>query len=283
MKKKSWVSLRSMSVLVSLLASLVISLVICLILSFAGGVITPTISNAQNTACLHHFAEQKAPVITKPALQTKTLGLCFEAFAVLHSAVSHTPLWSAEYLTRESLRAAREVRREDNFHPEPSLPHEDQAQLSDYAHSGFDRGHMSPAADMPTVQAQLESFSLANIVPQNRKNNQLLWAAIEGSTRHLVQQRGELYVVTGPLFEGDKINRINNRVFIPTHIYKAVYDPQAKEAAAWLAPNAEGNEYQVMSVAELENRLHINLFPGIPEAVKLRAMTLPEPRIRQRQ
>ncbi len=278
MKKNSWVSLRSISVIVSLLASLVISL----ILSFAGGVITPTVSNAQNTTCLHHFAEQKAPLITKPALQTKTLGLCFEAFAVLHSGVSRTPLWSAEHITRESLRAAREVRRVDQFHAEVSLPQEDQAQLSDYAHSGFDRGHMSPAADMPTLQAQLESFSLANIVPQNRQNNQLLWAAIESATRHIVQQRGELYVVTGPLFEGEKINRINNRVFIPTHIFKAVYDPQTKEAAAWLAPNEEGNNYQVMSVAELEKRLHINLFPAVPESVKLRAMDLPEPRIRQR-
>jgi endonuclease G len=278
MKKNSWVSLRSLSVMVSLLASLVISL----ILSFAGGVITPTVSNAQNTACLHHFAEQKAPLITKPALQTKTLGLCFEAFAVLHSGVSRTPLWSAEHLTRESLRAAREVRRDDQFHAEVSLPQEDQAQLSDYAHSGFDRGHMSPAADMPTVQAQIESFSLANIVPQNRQNNQLLWAAIESATRHIVQQRGELYVITGPLFEGEQINRINNRVFIPTHIFKAVYDPQAKEAAAWLAPNVEGNAYQVMSVAELEKRLHINLFPAIPDSVKSRTMKLPEPRIRSK-
>ncbi len=278
MKKNSWVSLRSLSVMVSLLASLVISL----ILSFAGGVITPTVSNAQNTACLHHFAEQKAPLITKPALQTKTLGLCFEAFAVLHSGVSRTPLWSAEHLTRESLRAAREVRRDDQFHAEVSLPQEDQAQLSDYAHSGFDRGHMSPAADMPSVQAQSESFSLANIIPQNRQNNQSLWAAIEGATRHVVQQRGELYVVTGPLFEGEKINRLNNRVFIPTHVFKAVYDPQAKEAAAWLAPNVEGNAYQVMSVAELEKRLNINLFPALPDSVKSHTMELPEPRIRSR-
>ena len=276
MKKISGVSLRSASVIVSLLASLIISLIV----SFAGGVISPTISNAQNTACLHHFAEQKAPIITKPALQIKTLGLCFEAFAVLHSGVSRTPLWSAEYITRASLRAAREVQREDNFHAEASLPQEDQAQLSDYAHSGFDRGHMSPAADMPTVQAQIESFSLANIVPQNRQNNQLLWAAIESATRHIVQQRGELYVITGPLFEGEQINRINNRVFIPTHIFKAVYDPQAKEAAAWLAPNVEGNAYQVMSVAELEKRLNINLFPAIPDSVKSRTMELPEPRIR---
>jgi endonuclease G len=278
MKKIYGVSLRSASVIVSLLASLIISLIV----SFAGGVISPTISNAQNTACLHHFAEQKAPIITKPALQTKTLGLCFEAFAVLHSGVSRTPLWSAEYLTRASLRAAREVQREDNFHAEASLPQEDQAQLSDYAHSGFDRGHMSPAADMPTVQAKIESFSLANIVPQNRKNNQLLWAAIESATRHIVQQRGELYVITGPLFEGEQINRINDRVFIPTHIFKAVYDPQAKEAAAWLAPNVEGNAYQVMSVAELEKRLHINLFPALPDSVKSRTMELPEPRIRSR-
>jgi len=238
---------------------------------------------AQTTACLEHFANKAAPEFTRPALQKKTIGLCFEAFALMHSGVSRTPLWVAEKLTRESLIRARNVQREDNFHAEETLPPEDRAELHDYARSGFDRGHMAPAADMPSLTAQHESFSLANIVPQQRQNNQILWAAIEGATRHMTNLRGELYVMTGPIFEGEKIERINGRVFIPTHIYKAVYDPAKKEGAAWISPNTAENIYEVVSIAELEKRININLFPGIPADAKDKIASLPEPRMRKRQ
>ncbi len=238
---------------------------------------------AQTTACLEHFANKAAPEFTRPALQKKTIGLCFEAFALMHSGVSRTPLWVAEKLTRESLIRARSVQREDNFHAEETLPPEDRAELHDYARSGFDRGHMAPAADMPSLTAQHESFSLANIVPQQRQNNQILWAAIEGATRHMTNLRGELYVMTGPIFEGEKIERINGRVFIPTHIYKAVYDPAKKEGAAWISPNTAENIYEVVSIAELEKRININLFPGIPADAKDKIVSLPEPRMRKRQ
>ncbi len=238
---------------------------------------------AQTTACLEHFANKAAPEFTRPALQKKTIGLCFEAFALMHSGVSRTPLWVAEKLTRESLIRARSVQREDNFHAEETLPPEDRAELHDYARSGFDRGHMAPAADMPSLTAQHESFSLANIVPQQRQNNQILWAAIEGATRHMTNLRGELYVMTGPIFEGEKIERINGRVFIPTHIYKAVYDPAKKEGAAWISPNTAENIYEVISSAELEKRININLFPGIPADAKDKIASLPEPRMRKRQ
>jgi len=247
----------------------------CFALFFIGSV------SAQTTDCLVHFADNTAPTLTRPALQTNTVGLCFEAFAVMHSGVSRTPLWSAEYLTRESLERARAVKRRNSFHPEETLPPHDRALLADYARSGFDRGHMAPAANMPSLTAQNESFSLANIVPQDRNNNQQLWAAIESATRYLTGQRGALYVVTGPIFEGDKIERLNGRVFVPTHIFKAVYDPQRKDAAAWVAPNKAGTAYEVVSLAALEKRIQMNLFPSVPSTVKENIAPLPEPKIRK--
>ncbi|MEY3979762.1 MAG: hypothetical protein RLZZ375_1191 [Pseudomonadota bacterium] len=239
-------------------------------------------AHAQPPSCERHFFQKTAPEITRKSLQSNTVALCFEAFAVLHSGVSRTPLWSAEYLTRDSLKAAREIPRADSFHAEPALPPGQGAELADYVRSGFDRGHMAPAADMPTTQAQHESFSLANVVPQNRKNNQILWSAIEGATRHLTNLRGELYVITGPVFEGEKLDRINGRVLVPTHVFKAVLDPATLEAAAWLAPNNDSGEYQVTSIDSLERRIGFKLFPKLPESAKQRAMELPEPRIRHR-
>ncbi len=237
---------------------------------------------AQTTSCLPHFHEKAPPALTRPALQASTVGLCYEAFAVMYSGVSRTPLWSAEHLKRDSLERAKEVKREDSFHAEEALPDSYRAQLYDYARSGFDRGHMRPAADMPSKVAQHESFSLANIVPQNRHNNQVLWSAIEGATRHLTNMRGEIYVVTGPIFEGDKVERLNGRVFIPTHVFKAVLDPATQEAAAWIAPNADGDVYDVVSIAELEKRAKIDVFPKLPASAKERVMNLPSPRIRGR-
>jgi endonuclease G len=239
-------------------------------------------AHAQPPSCDRHFFQKTAPEITRKSLQSNTVALCFEAFAVLHSGVSRTPLWSAEYLTRDSLKAARDIPRADSFHAEPALPPGQGAELADYVRSGFDRGHMAPAADMPTTQAQHESFSLANVVPQNRKNNQILWSAIEGATRHLTNLRGELYVITGPVFEGEKVDRINSRVLVPTHVFKAVLDPATLEAAAWLAPNNDSGEYQVTSIDSLERRIGFKLFPKLPESAKQRAMELPEPRIRHR-
>ncbi len=240
------------------------------------------LAQAQTTGCDKHFLQKATPEFTRKALQASSVGLCFEAFAVMHSGVSKTPLWSAQHLTRDSLQAAKAVKREDSFHAEDTLPPKHGAELADYARSGYDRGHMAPAADMPTKQAQHESFSLANVVPQNRRNNQILWSAIEGATRHLANMRGELYVVTGPLFEGGKIERLNGRVFIPTHVFKAVVDPARGEGAAWLAPNDDSGDYQVVAIAELEKRAGINLFPKLPEAAKQKAIELPEPRIRGR-
>jgi len=120
------------------------------------------------------------------------------------------------------------------------------------------------------------------VVPQNRRNNQVLWSAIEGATRHLANQRGELYVLTGPIFEGDQIKRINGRVFVPTHVFKAVVDPATNEGAAWLAPNDDSGDYQAIPIAELEQKTGINLFPKLPDAAKQKAMTLPQPKLRTR-
>ncbi len=162
------------------------------------------------------------------------------SFAVSASAVTRGALWSAERLTRASVEAARRPPPENRFHPDARLPPEGRAELSDYARSGFDRGHMAPSGDMPTGAAQEQSFSLANMVPQAPALNRGPWERIESAMRRLARRRGELYVVTGPAFTGTRIDTIgDNRVLVPTATWKAIYDPRAQAAGAYLCSNTD--------------------------------------------
>ena len=186
---------------------------------------------AAATQCPQHFASGVAPTITNPKLQARTQEVCFEAFAVLHSGISRTPLYSAEHLTGLNLQEARQLSRKDSFHAESALPAQDRAELEDYARSGYDRGHMSPNADFANRSAQAQSFSLANMVPQVHANNAGIWAGIEGATRQLAMDEGEVYVVSGPAFIGNDLQRIGN-VLVPTHIRKMLYSPKQQRAGA---------------------------------------------------
>jgi endonuclease G, mitochondrial len=232
--------------------------------------------------CNDHFAGGAAPVITSESLAKKTVQLCYEEFAVAHSGVSRTPLWSAEHLTTEQVHAARGLKRKNAFHAEDKLPEADRAELADYVRSGYDRGHLAPNGDMDSETAQQESFSLANIIPQHPKNNQRIWAAIEEAVRDYTEAEGQVYIVTGPIFEGEALKRLNGRVLVPTSVYKAIYDPGKNLSGAYVTPNAPGDTYETLSIAELEARIKINVFPNLAPEVKATPMELPKPFIRSR-
>jgi endonuclease G len=208
--------------------------------------------------------------------------LCYDAFAVGHSAATHTPLWSAEHLTAGEVDAARTLERRDRFHAEAQLPRSERAELADYVHSGFDRGHMTPSGDMPTPTAQAQSFTLANMAPQAPALNRGLWEEIEVATRNLALEDGDLYIVTGPIFADDE-GFLNGRVRVPSAVFKAIYDPQRREAGAYVAENAASADYRVVSIVQLQTLIGVDVFPLLPRSIKARAMALPAPQRRERE
>jgi endonuclease G len=232
---------------------------------------------AAPTACPELFWHGEAPDLTNPKLAKDTRALCFTAFAVLHSGVTRTPLWSAEHLTRERVQAAEQLERKNAFHAEPKLPKQERAELADYERTGFDRGHMAPAGDMPSPAAQHESFSLANIAPQTPELNRGLWEGIEAAVRELAREDGELYVATGPIFAGERLPALHGRVLVPSATYKAVYAPRRGQAGAYVAENTADPGWRVVSLGELARRSGIDPFPGLPEAVKAASLALPAP------
>lgn len=227
-------------------------------------------------SCPNHFANGQAPALLNPRLRPGSRALCFIAFAVLHSAATRTPLYSAEHLTAERVADARGLPRDSEFHPEPQLPENERAELDDYARSGFDRGHMSPSGDMPNAEAQGESFSLANMVPQAPQLNRGTWERIERAVRGLARRTGDIYVVTGPVFRGAELQKVGN-VIVPSHVFKAVLDPARGQAAAYVAKNVDASPWAVVSMSQLADLTGLDVFPTLSDAAKRTPMRLPAP------
>ena len=236
-----------------------------------------------SAACIAQNFYQQAPEILNVRLQKRAVPLCTSAFALLHSGVARTSLYAAEMLTPARIAQARTLPREGEFVEETSLPYGHASTLRSYYGSGYDRGHLAPNGDMPDKTAQAASFSLANIIPQDQVLNRNLWAWIEHAVRNdAVRGQGATYVITGPSYQtapGQQLMRIGgvSGVLVPTAVYKAVYRPGYGGYAYW-APNNRSGTYEVLSLAQLQTRIGLNLFPSVPAPEQQRLAQAPVPR-----
>ena len=189
--------------------------------------------------------------------------LCYEAFAILHSGTTKTPVFVAERLTREGIGSANE-KRTNKFFADARLPRSERAELSDYKGSGYARGHMAPAGDMSSPAAMAQSFSLANMVPQNSTQNSGAWAKIEQDTRrYVLRAKGNVFVITGPVFGPESQTVGANRVRVPTHLFKLVYDENTGKAwAHWQSNSEDARAGRPISYGELTQRIGMELLPG---------------------
>lgn len=206
---------------------------------------------AAETNCPEHFVGGKAPDLLSPKLSVMAREVCYKGYAVLHSGVTRTPVYAAEHLTRERLLQAKGLKRKNNFHPDENIPKSERAELKHYANSGYDRGHMAPSANMSDELSQYESFSLANMVPQNPNNNRGVWAQIETEVRLMALELGALYVISGPLFD-DEPTIINAKVSIPAKLFKIVFNEQGSFVRGYLVTNTTEADSQFFSQQQIE-------------------------------
>lgn len=199
--------------------------------------------------------------------------LCRTGFALSHDEARKAPLWVAQRMTPE--RLVGRVKRSDRFKPDPDLRPGQRAELEDYRGSGYDRGHMAPAADMRwSAQAMEESFYLSNMAPQIGPGmNRGIWSNIEETIRGWVAKRGELFIYTGPIFQTPQPEVIGpNQVAVPTHFYKIVFDPVRVETIAFVVPNAphpnRNIDEFITSVRDIETRTGLDFLNRINPAVQ---------------
>lgn len=210
--------------------------------------LTQDVDAAENefVKCPTHFHKMTEPNI--PALRGRESGLaylCYEGFAVLYILDGKVPMYSAEVISKAKIIRGYEIQRSPSeaFHEETRLPAYARATLDDYRQmnrmSGnvlFDRGHLTPSADLATARSEYESFSLANIIPQDSTMNRGAWAQVEKATRkYVMRAQSDVYVITGVLFNNR--SKIINGIYIPSHVWKGVFDPVINKGWVHVMPN----------------------------------------------
>lgn len=181
------------------------------------------------------------------------------------------PEWVYYRLTSEMINGS--TSRTDDFREDPYV-FSKSASLQDFKGSGYDRGHLAPAADMKnTLKCMSESFFLSNMSPQNASFNRGGWRKIESAVRDLVMTEGLGYVITGPVLKSDLQYIGPNHVSIPDFYFKAVYLPYSNRMVAYLAPNQKLNSNLLVyrcSVDKLESITGIDFYYQLEDSLEER-------------
>ncbi|MBI9096275.1 MAG: DNA/RNA non-specific endonuclease [Sphaerochaeta sp.] len=221
------------------------------------------------------YQSGSAPYITDLELPANPEGLPITrhtGFSLVYDEEHEQPMWVAYHLSREELYGTS--KRKDNFRSDSSILTES-ASLSDYRSSGYDRGHLIPAADLSwSEEAMSDSFYLSNMSPQEPQFNRGIWSTLEATVRNFADTEGEVYVVTGPILTDGPYKTIGkNEVTVPKHYYKVILDyaePDFK-AIGFVLPN-EGSDGRLESFAttvnEVEQLTNLDFFPLLPDKLE---------------
>lgn len=167
----------------------------------------------------------------EPAM-AKSNFVCHKGLALQYATPLRSALWVTQHLKAENLDEAKVSRDREQFLPDPVLPKGLTPDANRFTNTGYDRGHLAPAADFKENPAGMRhSFFTSNIVPQVPENNRGIWAKLEKNTRAWAEQKGELYVITGPVYYA------GGRPFTPV---------------GWLAFNKGRPQYVIEEYAPME-------------------------------
>ena len=180
------------------------------------------------------------------------------------------PEWVAYELTREEVTTLA-VERKDNFREDKAVG-TGSATLQDYKKSGYDRGHMAPAADFRwSAEAMDDTFYLSNMCPQTHAFNAGIWSDLESAIRSMAYEDGSIYVVTGPVLTDGPYDTIGeNKVAVPSYFYKVVldYSEPTIKAIGFILPHENSKNplsYFAVTVDEVEERTGLDFFPLLPD------------------
>jgi endonuclease G len=176
-------------------------------------------------------------------------------------------------LTREETKGTE--KRTNKFVVDPQVKGAT-ATDADYRGSGYDRGHLAPAADMTwSQQAMKESFYFSNMTPQAPSLNRGIWKQLEDKARRWAERDSAIYIVCGPLVSEKSKTIGKNRVVVPDGFYKVILSPYgAKPKAIGFLFANEGSlqplESFAVPVDSVERLTGIDFFYQLPDDLESR-------------
>ncbi len=179
--------------------------------------------------------------------------------------------WVAYELTAQEVQGI--VSRSDDFRADPEII-TGSATLVDYRGSGYDRGHLAPAADMKwSQQAMSESFYMSNMSPQVPGFNRGIWRSLESRVRSWAVENGTVYVVTGGILSSGLPTIGPDSVSVPEYFYKVILDyrePELKGIGFILSNQGSKSSLKTyaVSIDSVEQRTGIDFFPSLPDDIE---------------
>jgi len=190
--------------------------------------------------------------------------ICRRAYLLQHDNKAKIPQWVAYILTPEHATGCE--KRLSAFKSDRSLPTDKRAELSDYAKSGYDTGHIANSADMSWDQdVARESFILSNMTPQLPEFNRGIWKKLEDQTRAwAVGRQSTLLIYAGPIYNQKQDKTIGkNLVTVPHGFFKILIDTKTQEALVFEFTHEAGSgslSKYLTSVAQVQKDTGI-VFP----------------------
>jgi endonuclease G len=142
------------------------------------------------------------------------------------------------WLTNEMINCVNPIKRKDSFKSDPKISK--YTNLSKYyRNSGYDRGHMMPAADnlCQTKEIQEECFYFSNISPQNKKLNGGDWKSLEQKIRKYSLEYDSIHVWSGNIGQIEKIGIVS----VPKYCWKVIHIKSQNIKMAYIFKNDEIN------------------------------------------
>ena len=148
------------------------------------------------------------------------------------------------------------------------------ANWRNYKNSGYDRGHLCPAADRNYSESAFdETFLTSNISPQKHDFNAGIWNTLEQKVRYWAAKYNGVFVVTGGVLTNGLKAIGDENVSVPNQFYKIILDNNKGKikVIAFLIPNKNTNKplYKfVVSVDKIESLTGIDFFPELPDDIE---------------
>jgi endonuclease G len=209
----------------------------------------------------------KIPHLELPAIKPNEVIVKHLAYTLSFNIKHEQANWVAYKLT--AAETHKTVNRSKFFKPDLAIK-TGSATNEDYEGSGYDRGHLAPAADMSWSEKTLEeSFFYSNMSPQVPGFNRGIWKKLEELVRQWAIDNQDIYVVTGPVLENNLPTIGTDKVSVPRYYYKVILDytePELK-GIGFILPNASSTlplQNFAVTIESVEHLTGINFFPALP-------------------